>query len=145
MKKFVVILCVLALVACGGGVTGETGVNADGHAVSLNRPDLWQPGMEYDFGQGLYGQRWIGTITASGYSDTTTLLGTIEVVTGFYSIGGWYQHADGAKSTIPSVFESASYRASIYIPLGGGIVALKTINPHARTNAPYDIWITYTK
>jgi hypothetical protein len=145
MKKLILSLSVLALVACGGGVTGETGVNADGHTVSLNRPDLWQPSTEYDFGQGLYGQRWIGTITATGNDNVATSLARIAGVTGLYTIGGWYQHWDGTKATIPSVFDNyAPYRASVYISYANEI-ALRTNNPYDRTNAPYDVWITYTK
>jgi hypothetical protein len=42
-------------------INGELGIGSNGSKVSINRPDKWNPGIEYDFGDNVRGIRFTGT------------------------------------------------------------------------------------
>jgi hypothetical protein len=123
-------------------VSREIGVNGASR-VSINRPDLWTPGIEYDFGNGLFGQRFIGTVTQAGGTnmDTTLISSGVSIPHGF---GGWWAHANLNKAVANGSFGGGTYNSGVYVSTAG-LMAMLTRDPGQRTNAPYDVWVTYGK
>jgi hypothetical protein len=114
---------------------GEIGANGQ-NQVSINRPDLWTANVEYNFGNNLYGQRFTGTISADGgvtYSEKLNASGRP------ISYGGWfhttYQFAGiGSDGTNKSLVETDA-----------SSMMFNSSASSTRSNAPYDIWVTYKK
>jgi hypothetical protein len=125
-------------------ITGEYGYcEGDGNRYLLTRPDTWPVGMEINFSGGLFGRRCTGTITAAANASVETV--AFNNINGkAVSFGGW-------------LFDASSYLAMPYAnPASGtkcGILFRSTTldcriisqSGASRTDAPYDVWITYTK
>jgi hypothetical protein len=129
------------------GVRGEAGPEAD---MTVFYPHLWKEGMEYDFGNGLYGQRFTGTITENAHTKINTLFMEVDVNVRICSCEGWW--ADGLSITVfGSVYGDIDTDscAGIYIALQGETTMKKlyfrTYSIARRVDSPYDIRITYTK
>lgn len=133
--------------------TDTAGSAPNKNSLLLTRPDLWQVGTEYDFGGGLYGQRFKGTTTGNSLSSGGLALvsgvaktaqvknkgGMVDMSgtagTNWYDInGGWGQGA-GTDYFLPLV-TNTSQVIRFYCKNNQGITT-GTIQ--------YDIWITYTK
>jgi hypothetical protein len=121
-------------------VSGELGTGTDGSKVSINRPDKWTAGIEYDFGNNLYGMRKEGTIsvTAGG----STQIGFGSSATKFIDGNGEYQRgADtvwhSVNGTVPGGFTSMLFRQ--------GNIRWVLNCDYAITDAPYNVWVTYRK
>jgi hypothetical protein len=117
-----------------------------------NRPDLWAVGVEYDFGNGLYGARFTGTTpTYAAGSRTTIQLGAalgIPATTKVVATGGyWTYGTDGTLIVGQTIIDDGlgiaystgvgkqNGQNSFYAIFGGKNVAVGT----------YDIWVKYTK
>lgn len=50
------------------------------NSLLLTRPDMWEPNTEYDFGGGLYGQRFTGTHSTAGASAKQLLASVSKIV-----------------------------------------------------------------
>jgi hypothetical protein len=120
-------------------ISGELGTGTDGRRVSINRPDLWTTGLEYDFGGGLYGQRFTGTITETGGVPNETGIGAVTL-SGIVSCGGYFY--DGASICCFPFSHTNPVMASLYF---NGNMKLFTVSNSQRTAAPYDVWVTYRK
>jgi len=113
-------------------------------AYDINFPNTWPANTEVYFGNGLYGQRFTGTIaTTTTVQDFT--LATLPSATVLVNVGGTLKrHVMGASYydfAIPYNYENIM-GASIGIDVG----VLKFIVKNSGTgNVPYDIWVTYTK
>ena len=116
----------------------------------LNRPDLWPANKEIFFGNGLYGQRFTGKITAAG----STWIGTTLLSAGTPAIhivnwGGSYCYDTNSRAEIPvgSTWSNAdNYNNGIdNMTINGNALVFGSISGGTRNNAPYNIWITYTK
>jgi hypothetical protein len=122
-------------------ISGELGTGTNGSKVSINRPDKWTPGIEYDFGDGLYGIRKQGTIT-QGVLEANLIsivdnIGTAKLI----SSGGSVDRGDGI---CPAANGSLlSFRSGIFYQTPG--IGMYSVSDWARTNAPYDVWVTYSK
>lgn len=105
----------------------------------MNRPDLWTVGTEYDFGEGLYGQRYTGTLsvttTATAYSIDDNFDGTHFICCG----GDVYFSSFGVSLQFP--FSDPGTYLQLQINSGLKITA-KAYN---NSSFPYDIWVLYTK
>lgn len=110
--------------------------------LQLSRPDLWPVNTEIDFGNGLYGQRFTGTITAAANAGNTVHLYATHVKV--YQFGGWVQYANNGGTMQLAYNENSGYAFSLYSAPSGGL-SLFNLSSSARTNAPYDIWCTYHK
>ena len=116
----------------------------------LSRPDLWTVGTEYNFGNGLYGQRLqptiIHTATGTGIITATGITGVNKIV----NFGGDFQYASTVRLCVPYCDynnESGSSKAIFAMPQ----VANGEINIYTKTNSAsnltwnFDIWFLYKK
>ena len=103
------------------------------------RPNDWIPGVEYEFADGSFGQRFVGTITAAVGVQVDTSLG----LSNFYPIsqGGWVY----LTSRHPLLSVANGPTMSNFASLVGMTLLLRTIAAAARDSAPYDVWLRYTK
>jgi hypothetical protein len=112
------------------------------NGYSTGRPDLWPVGVEIDFGGGLFGRRLTGTSTSTGSRTAIGIFNYKPTSFKFVNCGGGmalsnndpdyiYQQSFGSSDIIIS--QDNTYGVVLDIPGGN------------RTNAPYDVWITYSK
>ena len=126
------------------------------NSLLLNRPDLWEVGTEYHFGGGLYGIRKTGTITAA--SDERVWTAIVATSSGnlpsIVDSGGWIKWGDEGthdyKYSINSTLTGLAgwgntLGAWSVMRTGDTQIALWNTSGLPRTNAPYDVWVTYTK
>jgi len=115
-----------------------------------NMPHLWTSGTEYDFQDGTFGRRFTGTITAASSANHNLLL---PITVGFKIIkaGGWLL-IDNTQNFIMSVNGGYCSVANTGSPDYYSLISTHDNNMRiasrsavARTNAPYDIWVIYTK
>jgi len=116
----------------------------------LNRPDLWPENKEIFFGNGLYGQRFTGKITAAGSTWIgTTLLSAETPAIHIVNWGGSYCYDTNSGAEIPvgSTWSNAdNYNNGIdNMTINGNALVFGSVSGGTRNNAPYNIWITYTK
>jgi hypothetical protein len=148
-----------ASVSVSGGVgtlnmsipKGEQGTNTVIENTSgiplLLSPHKWTVGQEYVFGDGSYGQRFTGTVTAAANALNYVLIitSTLAVI----SQGGWVApDNNGRKASLPSsnvVSISGDVRMECSIYAGTANAYLASKSNQARTDAPYDVWVRYTK
>jgi len=110
------------------------------------KPHLWEAGTEYDFKDGSFGQRFQGTITASANTRNEVVLvasgvKTVERSNVMFQLApgdNWYSGGYPA-TTFPN-----TVAGGVQVSTAGAAV-LGTIYSSARTDAPYDVWIVYTK
>jgi hypothetical protein len=133
---------------------GEIGVN-NGSQVSINRPDLWTAGVEYDFGNNLYGQRFTGTITADPAARQFTVLISDGGIARVVDSGGWFD-TNRTNATDGRYFSIGHYAMTTDDTFAGIISSavyviqntqlhMNSRSPVARAASPYDVWVTYTK
>jgi hypothetical protein len=108
---------------------------------------LWEVGTEYHFGGGLYGQRFTGTITTNSATRTYTLLGTVGA-TAIIACGGQWTCGNSENDSY-AIGGNDEYNtpisSTIRLRPASGQISLFTSSAHNRTNAPYDVWVTYKK
>jgi hypothetical protein len=120
----------------------------------MNYPNQWVAGQEYDFGNGLYGKRITGTITAT--ANTQNNVNIVPAgVTGIVSSGGSIGFGDSGATGQTSLGQySVSSAGSTAIASdvrrldATGALNLVSSSASARTgnaNSQYDVWVKYTK
>jgi hypothetical protein len=110
---------------------------------TVYRPDCWPAGVEINFGDGLYGYRWVGTFTM-GASQRFTMDLLPYMVT-FVQFGGWIEVETSAQPTrIPALCNSSNANASYPLTTPGKTRYFST-SGYQRTDAPYDMWGLYRK
>jgi len=122
------------------------GSNVITNPLLAAKPHLWVTGVEYDFGDGSFGQRFKNTITAAANTRSEIVLiangiKTIENSNIMFQISSgdnWYS-AGYPATTFPNTVSGG-----VQVSAAGALV-LGTIYSSARTNAPYDVWVLYTK
>jgi hypothetical protein len=116
-----------------------------------DRPDLWVTDTEYDLGNGLYGQRFTGTlsITTANQADTQVLINS--QINDLIDSGGWIKAPDDTSvkhqinMPITTLTDHTDIGASrLEIHPNGQLVIWAQMNVIAPS-IPYDIWIKYTK
>ncbi len=122
------------------GETGAVGPQGQQADVTFARPDLWTPGREYEFGDGLYGQRFSGVITQAANTENSLYLLDLGVAAHIVSSGGWWDN--GVNEWQVGTSDNALYGR---IRKGGSGFAFKSYSISARNGAEYDIWIKYIK
>lgn len=135
--------------------TASTALTTPG-AYDINFPNTWPENKEIYFGNGLYGYRKTGTVTAA--SDERNMItiatntgGTIGIV----NSGGWIKWGDeGSGNDYKYSINSTLTNLPGWGSMLGAWSTIRTVNSSiclwnttglVRTNAPYDIWVTYTK
>lgn len=108
----------------------------------IYRPDKWTANTEIDFGGGLYGQRFTGTITRNVDTDLylTLLNGSVSHI---IESGGWWNKGTGDDFPTTSMFYSEYCQSCIYRE--GQKIMFYSKSHDSRTNSAYDIWVKYTK
>lgn len=106
----------------------------------INRPDQWLENTEIYFGNGLYGKRFTGTITQSANGFSMLILDSSGVTKLINCGGSWYHGSEYiCLNGTNDIYQSSA------LVLSNDVLSLRTKSNQARTNAPYDIWATYTK
>lgn len=110
----------------------------------INFPNKWEAGVEYDFGNGLFGRRFKGKITsAAGVVSDIVLLSTHVLLV---SSGGYLSYKYlGSVPIISMVGQSDNVNYSSIVSLPGYGLRLSCKNQYASSNEPYDIWVKYEK
>ena len=128
--------------------TANSAVTTPG-CYDINFPNTWPENKEIYFGNGLYGQRFTGKITvASETWITTQLVPAGSPALHIVSNGGkWVYSNDGSEIPLNSNWNyQINFNNGIdNMTPKGGAMNFGSVSSTARTNAPYDIWITYTK
>lgn len=116
-------------------------------AYDINFPNTWPVNQEIFFGNGLYGYRATGTVASTANARDVTQLFEIpaNLTNPFVSQGGSWIRDDNNVAISFGASDSNGYSSNINYNGANGHVALISTSANARTNAPYDIWITYTK
>lgn len=109
----------------------------------INRPDLWVVGTEYDFGGGLYGQRFTTTVTANANEQVSVTLMNQNVK--ILSYGGTFNvGAPNSDFPVPYISDSGEWASSVWSN-STPICRFVSKTGLARTNAPVDVWMLYKK
>ena len=135
-----------------GGAYSLDASNKLGTVELMHKPNKWDPGKEYDFGDGVYGKRLTGTLTVAKNVESTDKIifysgGPVNVI----SYGGWMDVGDGSRYTVPSTYiydlPKEGYMGNIYLfyTYVTKQLQLRSLSMVDRTNAPYDVWVLYTK
>ncbi len=133
--------------------TDTAGSAPNKNSLLLTRPDLWTPGTEYDFGGGLYGQRFKGTTPASSLSSGGIVLVTGVAKTAQVKSKGGMVDMSGTAGTnwydINGGWSPASSGTPFYplVTNTSQVLRFYCANNQGYTSqtVQYDIWITYTK
>jgi hypothetical protein len=124
------------------GFQGPQGPAGDLNTESIIlRPDKWSEKIEIPLGNGLYGRRYRGFLNVPANTLFSEPLGTIGSTARFVTSGGWW-------STTKHILELGSPWNEQYSRLAlndTGALGFGSICPLERIDAPYDIWLTYTK
>lgn len=116
------------------------------NSLLLTRPDLWTPGTEYDFGGGLYGQRFVRT-TATAVSTQYILQSGVSKMV---SYGGTeWRTIDGYGHPIGCSPGGSGGQSYPYLYIQGATMTSGTGNLSVwgsnTTMQGWDIWVTYRK
>jgi hypothetical protein len=127
-------------------VNGDIGVGTDGAKYSITRPDKWANGVEINFGDGLYGQRFTGYIDIAKQTTSLKEL-TSFAVSAIISYGGWWQRGDAAKYSMPSTIPNNADMCWFYTNNATRHIIFGSNTALARdsTTGLYEIWTTYRK
>ena len=114
----------------------------------MNKPNLWVAGQEYDFGDGVYGQRFTGNVThtGKGTKDVNLMSGLANMIS---SGGCWNRGVNKTKvpvnaSIIDSGTTSGIIALSCTLNQIDSNLTVRFLNNSAGTST-YDIWVKYTK
>jgi hypothetical protein len=110
---------------------------------------LWAIGVEIAFGDGSFGWRATGTISIGASIPSEIILNPAVTSNNgsLISYGGWWTIESGAKIGIPSGWwgnATMSNYGFVQLKVTDGI-AFNSSRIQQRTNAPYDVWVRYTK
>ncbi len=121
------------------------------NSILLTRPDLWDEGVEYDFGGGLYGIRSSGTATlaANTQYDAVLVPNTAGLTANCQMIdrGGWWEAngAGGFRYLVDSDWQSGSESCIWFDPSSGQMNIKVAFKVGRAMTSKYDIWVTYRK
>ena len=119
------------------------------HIDLSQHPELWTVGHEYDFGGGLYGQRFQVTQTFTAINTTnvfTIISGNVKRI---INAGGDFEYVSNVRLNFP-------YCDTANISTNGGIFSMPQVDQgdlkiYGKTNSAsaltfkYDVWFLYEK
>ncbi|GMO65385.1 MAG: hypothetical protein Ta2D_11770 [Rickettsiales bacterium] len=114
----------------------------------VNYPNLWTPNTEIDLGNGLFGYRATGNITAEANAYAVNTLQTGFTGKLISSGGQWTRGQNAGNYYLYSQYTSINNNVNVggfLEVLTDGKLNLRTMDNQGRTNMPYDVWVTYTK
>ncbi|MDR1287984.1 MAG: hypothetical protein LBK08_10280 [Treponema sp.] len=125
---------------------GAAGTGTDGSRVSINRPDLWDASIEIDFGDGLYGFRRTGVANGNAQVNIAMLSVAVAGSAKLIAQGGYVTMDNSSPGYVTAYPVPDSSKGFIIQDNSYGInLIIAAISSGNRTNAPYDVWVTYTK
>jgi len=111
----------------------------------INFPNTWPENKEIYFGNGLYGQRFTGTMATSTTTQELNLKTGLPTSTALVKVGGILKrHVMGASYydfAVPCAYENL-INASVAVDVGTIKLLVKN---SGSGNIPYDVWCCYTK
>lgn len=120
-------------------------------AEMMLKPNLWTPGVEQSFGDGVYGIRTVipSLSASSGGAVATIIPGTISAsVKKYLSFGGSIIHPNGNFWAIPFGLTTSGF-CELYRqetnPGGGVFLQMSGLSPANGTVRNIDCWVLYTK
>jgi hypothetical protein len=129
------------------GEPGPAGLSVD---MTFFRPDKWVVNHKYDFGDGLYGQRFTGVISQAINYPGAIAIGKLTNTAKIIDVGGWWQSGGDNRIAIGNSFTNSDIGSAVYLTgtnpnFDDDQLLLWTLSNATRTNAPYDVWIKYTE
>lgn len=115
--------------------SGMTSMNQ----YTADKPHLWPDNQEIDLGDGLYGYKAVGEITASANAEKDTIIPITGDIT-LVNWNSWFKHSNGSNYWLSGTV--GSYSCTLF---KADKVYYRTKTSSARTNLPYSVWLTYTK
>jgi hypothetical protein len=110
----------------------------------VNSPHRWVVNQEYDFGDGSYGQKLTGSISAGADVRDVQYIAFPTIVSLVNYWGEWtYGSGANTKMSIPSSDTYGLYANLAYLVRDE--LRLVTRSAMARSNAAYTLWVRYTK
>ena len=106
---------------------------------TADKPHLWPDNQEVDLGDGLYGYKAVGVITAGANAEKDTIIPITEDIT-LVNWNSWFKHGNSSNFWLSG--SVGSYSCALF---KADKVYYRTKTSAARTNFPYTVWLTYTK
>lgn len=119
-------------------------------AEVMLKPNLWTPGVEQSFGDGVYGMRYQGKFTMSSNTSNVTLDSDFPAMN-FLSSGGWAQYNSNPYGVFPvnrGHGGGTNFGSGLYCLKDSGKNRLgfnTSTNSQPNGQYDYDIWVLYTK
>ena len=116
-------------------------------AEVMMKPNTWAVGVEQNFGDGVYGQRFTGTYSAAANANgTATLFPAGSPAIKIISQGGQVEYSAKQYMALPAAWNGGSYTVGIdNMTSNNSACNLGVRTPAARSNLKYDVWLLYTK
>lgn len=115
-------------------------------AEMMMKPNTWPSGVEQDFGDGVYGMRIKGTISAAaGATTITPVAGVSGSNVNLINYGGWTQASNGDLNRAGVPYNVPDLTIGMFIRATDNKLCIYSKEVSARTNVPYDVWVLYTK
>ena len=115
-------------------------------------PHLWESGIEYSFGDGSFGQRFTGKITAPASTNVSIVLITTGIATG-KPVWGWWDIGTGTKAIVENTgikggTTDIGWTSNVYTNAATELRMssyTNGVNRDGVTNSDYDVCVIYTK
>ncbi|MDR0608130.1 MAG: hypothetical protein LBG52_07520 [Candidatus Peribacteria bacterium] len=103
--------------------------------------------MKRTDGKNIYRRNFTGTITATADEQVVTVLLGANIVDSIVDCGGWVIPNSNTmkKTSFPMVSFNTTFISNLSIRAADSALVLGTKYILARTDAPYNIWVEYTK
>lgn len=116
--------------------TGGSSSGNNGSGIAEDRPNTWIVNQEYDFGEGMFGQRF----KSNSYS-MAQVLSPMSQHIGIYEVGGWIM-IDARVMPVPHGALGTRYA---FVSQSRDDLNIMLEVSVGDPNEGYDIWIKYTK
>ena len=133
-----------------------------GNSNLIDRPDLWTVGTEYDFGDGLYGQRFTGAVTTGTTAATKFGQNTYMIYTNLINPGSTTLKIVDDGGNLSTSGNTGGYKLGeiFYGTADNYLICASALIKNNGANNPlmlyvhsslsnqlfnYDIWVKYTK
>lgn len=106
---------------------------------TADKPHLWPDNQEVDLGDGLYGYKAVGVITAGANAEKDIIIPITGDIT-LINWNSWFKHSNSSNFWLSG--SVGSYSCALF---KADKVYYRTKTSSARTNFPYTVWLTYVK
>lgn len=106
---------------------------------TTDKPHLWPDNQEVDLGDGLYGYKAVGVITAGANAEKDIIIPITGDIT-LINWNSWFKHSNSSNFWLSG--SVGSYSCALF---KADKVYYRTKTSSARTNFPYTVWLTYVK